>query len=145
LERGTLVQRRSPQRHRRDGKVLGRGGVAAKLLDISATGRHRIDRYELIGEIASGGMATVFLARWTGLAGLHRSLALMRLHPHLQCAKDFVRMLLDEARLAAGMHRPNVVPILEVGAGSVGYYRVMEYIEGETHARLLARAAAGGT
>jgi serine/threonine-protein kinase len=119
--------------------------VAAKLLDISATGRHRIDRYELIGEIASGGMATVFLARLTGLGGFQRFVALKRLHPHLQAEKDFVRMFLDEARLAAGIHHPNVVPILEVGAGSVGYYLVMEYIEGETLARLLARAASAGT
>jgi len=119
--------------------------VAAKLLDISATGRHRIDRYELIGEIASGGMATVFLARLTGLGGFQRFVALKRLHPHLQSEKDFVRMFLDEARLAAGIHHPNVVPILEVGAGSVGYYLVMEYIEGETLARLLARSAAAGT
>lgn len=119
--------------------------MAAKLLDISATGRHRIDRYELIGEIASGGMATVFLARLTGLGGFQRFVALKRLHPHLQSEKDFVRMFLDEARLAAGIHHPNVVPILEVGAGSVGYYLVMEYIEGETLARLLARAASAGT
>jgi len=119
--------------------------VAAKLLDISATGRHRIDRYELIGEIASGGMATVFLARLTGLGGFQRFVALKRLHPHLQSEKDFVRMFLDEARLAAGIHHPNVVPILEVGAGSVGYYLVMEYIEGETLARLLARSASAGT
>ncbi len=119
--------------------------MAAKLLDISATGRHRIDRYELIGEIASGGMATVFLARLTGLGGFQRFVALKRLHPHLQSEKDFVRMFLDEARLAAGIHHPNVVPILEVGAGSVGYYLVMEYIEGETLACLLARAASAGT
>lgn len=119
--------------------------MAAKLLDISATGRHRIDRYELIGEIASGGMATVFLARLTGLGGFQRFVALKRLHPHLQSEKDFVRMFLDEARLAAGIHHPNVVPILEVGAGSVGYYLVMEYIEGETLARLLARSASAGT
>ena len=119
--------------------------VAAKLLDISASGRQRIDRYELIGEIASGGMATVFLARLTGLGGFQRFVALKRLHPHLASEKDFVRMFLDEARLAAGIHHPNVVPILEVGAGRVGYYLVMEYIEGETLARLLARAASVNT
>ena len=44
--------------------------------------------------------------------------------------------------MAAGIHHPNVVPILEVGASQSGYYLVMEYIEGETLARLLARAAA---
>jgi serine/threonine-protein kinase len=53
-------------------------------------------------------------------------------------------MFLDEARLAAGIHHPNVVSILEVGASDRGYYLVMEYIEGDTLARLLARAATSG-
>ncbi|HYN22159.1 MAG TPA: protein kinase, partial [Thermoanaerobaculia bacterium] len=41
-------------------------------------------------------------------------------------------------------HHPNVVPILEVGASQVGYFLVMEYIEGDTLARLLARSASNG-
>ncbi len=51
-------------------------------------------------------------------------------------------MFLDEARLAAGIHHPHVVPILEVGESDSGYYLVMEYIEGDTLARLMARALA---
>lgn len=117
--------------------------VAAKLFD-PAVGRQRVDRYELIGEIASGGMATVYLARLTGVGGFQRFVAMKRLHPHLAHEAEFVEMFLDEARLAAGIHHPNVVPILEVGASPVGYYLVMEYIEGDTFARLLARASNRG-
>jgi eukaryotic-like serine/threonine-protein kinase len=117
--------------------------VAAKLFDPGA-GRQRVDRYELMGEIASGGMATVYLARLTGMGGFQRFVAMKRLHPHLASEKEFVEMFLDEARIAARIHHPNVVPILEVGASSVGYYLVMEYIEGDTLARLLARAASTG-
>ena len=116
--------------------------MGAKLLDVKAAGRQFVDRYELMGEIASGGMATVFLARLTGVGGFQRMYAIKRLHPHLQHEKEFVEMFLDEARLAAGIHHPNVVPILEVGASESAYYLVMEYIEGDTLARLLARAAA---
>lgn len=116
--------------------------MGAKLLDVRATGRQFVDRYELVGEIASGGMATVYLARLTGVGGFQRMYAIKRLHPHLQHEKEFVEMFLDEARLAAGIHHPNVVPILEVGASQNAYYLAMEYIEGETLARLLARAAA---
>jgi len=115
----------------------------AKLFDPSA-GRQRVDRYELVGEIASGGMATVYLARLTGVGGFQRFVAMKRLHPHLATEKEFVEMFLDEARIAARIHHPNVVPILEVGASAVGYYLVMEYIEGDTLARLLARAATRG-
>ncbi|RYZ06519.1 MAG: serine/threonine protein kinase [Myxococcales bacterium] len=114
--------------------------MAAKLFD-PGVGRQRVDRYELMGEIASGGMATVYLARLTGMGGFQRFVAMKRLHPHLASEKEFVEMFLDEARIAARIHHPNVVPILEVGASQVGYYLVMEYIEGDTLARLLARAA----
>jgi len=117
--------------------------VAAKLF-APGTSRQRVDRYELIGEIASGGMATVFLARLTGVGGFQRFVAIKRLHPHLAGEKEFVEMFLDEARLAAGIHHSNVVSILEVGASPLGYYLVMEYVEGDTLARLLARAAGKG-
>ncbi|MCA9643726.1 MAG: serine/threonine protein kinase [Polyangiaceae bacterium] len=115
--------------------------VAAKLIDVGEEGVQRIDRYDLVAEIASGGMATVYLARLAGVGGFQRFVAIKRLHPHLAKEKEFVEMFLDEARLAAGIHHPNVVPILEVGASERGYYLVMEYIEGDTLARLLARAA----
>ena len=100
----------------------------------------RLDRFELIAEIASGGMATVFLARLSGVAGFQRLVAIKRLHPHLAREPEFIEMFLDEARLAARIHHPNVVPIQEVGESDQGYYLVMDYIEGDTLARVLARA-----
>ncbi|MBM4362607.1 MAG: serine/threonine protein kinase, partial [Deltaproteobacteria bacterium] len=118
--------------------------AAPKLLDVGHDGPQRIDRYDLVAEIASGGMATVFLGNLSGMGGFRRLVAIKRLHPHLAKEREFVEMLLDEARLAAGIHHPNVVPILEVGASERGYYLVMEYIEGDTLARLLARSASSG-
>jgi serine/threonine protein kinase len=110
-----------------------------KLLDRG--GHQRLDRYELVAELASGGMATVFLGRILGVGGFQRFVAIKRLHPHLASEQEFVEMFLDEARIAASIHHPNVVPILEVGTSDRGYYLVMEYIEGDTLARILARAA----
>jgi serine/threonine-protein kinase len=104
----------------------------------------RLERYELIAELAAGGMATVLLARLSGAGGFQRLFAIKRLHPHLAHEQDFVQMFLDEARLAARIHHPNVVPILEVGTSEAGYYLVMEYIEGETLARLLTTCAQAG-
>jgi serine/threonine-protein kinase len=103
-----------------------------------------VERYELLAELAAGGMATVFLARLGGAGGFQRLVAIKRLHPHLAHEREFVEMFLDEARLAARIHHPNVVPILEVGTSDVGYFLVMEYIEGETLARLLGRTASRG-
>jgi serine/threonine-protein kinase len=112
-----------------------------RLLDPNDSKR-RLDRYELIGELASGGMATVFLGRLGGVGGFQRFVAIKRLHPHLANEEEFIEMFLDEARLAAGIHHPHVVPILEVGESESGYYLVMEYVEGDTLARLMARALA---
>ncbi len=124
-----------------------RSGRAAtgnlKLLD-PTDDRKQLDRYELIGEIASGGMASVFLARLAGVAGFQRFYAIKRLHPHLADEQEFIDMFLDEARLAAGIHHPNVVPILEVGTSDAGYYLVMDYIEGDTLSGVISRAGAYG-
>ena len=119
--------------------------ASVKLLDPSDP-KNRLDRYELIGEIATGGMAVVYLARIAGLGGFQRFVAIKRLHTHLAQEQEFVEMFLDEARLAAGIHNPHVVPILEVGGGGEnGYYLVMEYIEGDTLARVATRAAGRAT
>ena len=111
-----------------------------KLLEPAAA--QKLDRYELIGEIAAGGMATVYLGRLAGAGGFQRFVAVKRLHPHLAHEAEFVEMFLDEARLAAGIHHPHVVPILEVGTSEDGFYLVMEYVEGDTLARLMALAVA---
>jgi eukaryotic-like serine/threonine-protein kinase len=116
----------------------------AKLLSVDGEGE-RLDRFELVAELASGGMATVYLARLSGVAGFQRLVAIKRLHPHLAKEPDFIEMFLDEARLAARIHHPNVVPIQEVGESKQGYYLVMDYVDGDTLARLLARAAQGKT
>ncbi len=106
--------------------------------------RRRLDPYEIIGEIASGGMATVFLGRLAGAGGFSRFVAIKQLHPHLAREEQFVQMFLDEARLAAGIHNPHVVPILEVGMSKAGYFLVMEFIEGDTLAGLTVRALQSG-
>jgi eukaryotic-like serine/threonine-protein kinase len=99
--------------------------------------RRRLDRYELIAEIASGGMATVMLARLAGAGGFSRLFAIKLLHPHLANDPQFVDMLLDEARLAAQIHHANAVPIIDVCQSSLGLYLVMDYIEGFSFSRIL--------
>jgi serine/threonine-protein kinase len=84
-------------------------------------------------------MATVFLARLPGAGGFERMVAIKRLHPHLERDKEFVEMFLDEARIAARIHHPNVVSTLEIGESERGYFLVMDYIEGTTLARVLSK------
>ena len=73
-----------------------------------------IGRYLLFDEIAAGGMATVHLGRMIGPAGFSRTVAIKRLHAQFVKDPEFVAMLLDEARLAARIHHPNVASTLDV-------------------------------
>src|SRR5580704_9338075 len=95
-----------------------------------------IGRYALYDEIASGGMATVHIGRLLGPVGFSRTVAIKRLHPQFAKDPDFVSMFLDEARLAARIRHPNVIGTLDVVALEGELFLVMEYVPGESLARL---------
>jgi serine/threonine-protein kinase len=97
----------------------------------------RVGRYELLAQLGRGGMATVYLARARGLGGFEREVALKLTHTHLRDEAGFSKHLLEEARLAARIRHPNVVPVLDVGDDPRGVFLVMEYIEGDTLAGLV--------
>ena len=75
-----------------------------------------VGRYALFEVIATGGMAAVHLGRLMGQVGFARTVAIKRLHPNFACDPEFVAMLMDEARLAARIRHPNVVPTLDIVA-----------------------------
>jgi hypothetical protein len=96
-----------------------------------------VGRYAIHEEIASGGMATVHLGRRLGPVSFSRTVAIKRLHAHLAREPEFVAMFLDEARLAARVRHPNVVPTLDVVTADGQPFLVMEYVQGVSLARLL--------
>ncbi len=100
----------------------------------------QLGRYTLHAELAAGGMAAVYLARQTGAVGFGKTVAIKRLHPHLARDQYFVTMFLDEARLAARITHPNVVPILDVVSTDSELFLVLEYVRGETLSGLLRAA-----
>jgi eukaryotic-like serine/threonine-protein kinase len=97
----------------------------------------RYGRYETISQIASGGMATVYLGRAVGVGGFERKVAVKVMHDHIADDPDFVAMFLDEARLAARIHHPNVVGTMDVQKTEDAMFLVMEYIEGASLRRAL--------
>jgi serine/threonine-protein kinase len=101
-----------------------------------------IGRYAIYDAIASGGMATVHLGRLIGPAGFLRTVAVKRLHPQYASDPEFSSMLLDEARLAARIHHPNVVSTLDVVVAEEKneLLLVMEYIRGDSLSKLVRRA-----
>lgn len=96
-----------------------------------------LGRYELLGLIATGGMGKVYLARAVGEGGFEREVALKVMHDHLLLEPDFIGMFLDEARLAARIRHPHVVPTLDIQKTDTNLFLVMEFVEGLTASSLL--------
>ena len=104
----------------------------------------RVDRYDILYKLASGGMGAVYVARSVSVGGFERLVAIKVLHAHLAEEEEFITMLLDEARLAARIRHPNVVSTLDVAHWEDLHFLVMEYVEGDHLAGLLTRAHTEG-
>lgn len=88
-------------------------------------------KYTLLRELASGGMAKVYLALQRAVAGFEKLVVVKRILPELARDVNFVEMLLAEARTAATLNHPNVVQTFDVGEHEGTYFIAMEYINGE--------------
>jgi serine/threonine-protein kinase len=95
-----------------------------------------VGRYALYEEIAAGGMASVHYGRLLGAGGFSRTVAVKRLHPQYARDPEFSAQFIDEARLASRIQHPNVVQTLDAVSLDKELLLVMEYIPGETLARL---------
>jgi serine/threonine-protein kinase len=91
----------------------------------------RFGKYLLVGEIAVGGMAEVFLAVHKGIESYIKVVVIKRVLPHLSNNPEFVRMFVDEARLVARIEHPNIVRTYEFGEVNGQYFTAMEYLPGE--------------
>jgi hypothetical protein len=85
-------------------------------------------------------MAELFLARADGIEGFAKLVALKRILPHKATSERFVRMLLNEARLVAGLDHPNIAQVHDVGLEHGEYFFAMEYVHGQDLAHVLHRA-----
>ncbi|MFO0648258.1 MAG: serine/threonine-protein kinase [Polyangiales bacterium] len=96
----------------------------------------RIGKFDVIAEIGTGGMASVYLARSTAAGGFNRLVAIKVMHPHLSQEDSFVEMFLDEARVAATIQHPNVVSIIDVGIEEGLIFLIMDYVEGDSFSNI---------
>jgi serine/threonine-protein kinase len=106
----------------------GAGGVAAGR-DDPLIGKLLDRRYDIRGQIARGGMATVYLALDTRL---DRLVAVKVMHPSLAEDPDFVARFHREARTAAGLSHGNVVAVYDQGWDGPYAFLVMEFVAGRT-------------
>jgi hypothetical protein len=104
----------------------------------------RLGKYELIRSLAVGGMAELHLARVAGIDGFEKIVVLKRILPQLAADAEFVRMFLDEARVSAALHHPNLVQVFDYGEASGSCFFTMEWVRGEDLAAVVSTAARRG-
>lgn len=90
----------------------------------------RLGRYLIEKEIASGGMATVYRAKLIGIEGFEKEVAIKKIQPFWSHKQEFVKMLIDEAKILVHLHHDNIVHVIELGKEKNAYFIVMEYVNG---------------
>ena len=100
----------------------------------------RLGQYELLEKFAEGGMAEVWFGRVVGAEGFFREVAVKRLLASSSRDDELVSMFLDEARLGASLHHPNIVSVLDLGGADGGWFLVMELVDGPHLGRLFAHS-----
>lgn len=103
-----------------------------------------IERYMLLQELESGGMAHVYLARRSGPGGFRRLVAIKRIRPELAGDELLLRSFLEEGRIGALLRHPSLVPVEDVGEHDGLPFLVMEFVHGRNTAVVAQRGSACG-
>ncbi len=105
----------------------------------------QLGRYQVLTQLAVGGMAELYLAYFTGPGGFRKFVALKRILPAYRSDDEFVAMFLDEARISAALSHANIAQVFELGEANRDFYIAMEFIEGQDLGRInrAARKAGG--
>jgi eukaryotic-like serine/threonine-protein kinase len=91
----------------------------------------RLNGYQLLDEIARGGMGKIFLAVKVGSDGFRKVVTVKRLHSALLRDQDHVDMFIDEASISSHVSHPFVREVLDFGYENGAYFMVMEFLDGE--------------
>ena len=107
----------------------------------SLDGARTLGSYQLLSQLAVGGMAEIYVARTHGVGGFEKLVALKVIHPNFSADPDFVQMLVDEAKLSVQLTHANIVQTFDLGRVDEQYYIAMELIDGIDLYKLLRRAS----
>jgi len=97
----------------------------------------KFGRYFLVDRIAVGGMAEVYRAVTQGVEGFRRTFVVKRILADKAKSSTFIRMFIDEARICAALHHPNVVQVYDFGSVDGSYFLAMEYLQGKDLSSLM--------
>jgi eukaryotic-like serine/threonine-protein kinase len=101
-------------------------------------------KYTLLERISVGGMAEVFRAKAFGAEGFERLVAVKRILPNIAEDQEFIRMFVDEAKLALQLHHANIAQIADWGVVHGAYYIALEHVHGRDVRSLFERIRPSG-
>lgn len=102
------------------------------------------EKYVLVEHIATGGMAEIYRATYSGIEGFAKELVIKRLREEFAERPNVVEMFLDEARVAATLTHQNVVHTYDLGEIGGEYFIAMELLKGEELVSVLRKSAKTG-
>ena len=88
-------------------------------------------KYYLLERINVGGMAEVFKAKAFGVEGFERLVAVKKILPAVAEDDEFIRMFIDEAKIAVQLNHANIAQIFDLGMADGAYYIALEYVPGK--------------
>ena len=97
-------------------------------------------KYYLLERINVGGMAEVFKAKAFGVEGFERLVAVKRILPSVAQDEEFIRMFIDEAKIAVQLNHANIAQIFDLGMADGAYYIALEYVPGKVLRTLFENA-----
>jgi eukaryotic-like serine/threonine-protein kinase len=97
-------------------------------------------KYQLLEQLARGGMAEVFKAKAHGVEGFEKVLVIKRILPELSQNPRFVEMFINEAKIAVTLSHANIVQVFDLGHTQDTYFIAMEYVAGMDLATMLRLA-----
>src|SRR5436190_521125 len=125
------------------GRLLGRRVCGATMVPY----RPRMashGRYTILGKLADGGMAEIFLATQHGAEGFEKLVVLKRILTPYSADPQFRNMMLDEAHISMSLQHSNIAQVLDLGVAGGRYFLALELVDGWDLERILQRAYGAG-
>ena len=101
-------------------------------------------RYTILGKLADGGMAEIFLATQHGAEGFEKLIVLKRILTPYSADPQFRNMMLDEAHISMSLQHSNIAQVLDLGVAGGRYFLALELVDGWDLERILQRAYGAG-
>src|SRR5262245_25552532 len=99
-------------------------------------------RYTILGKLADGGMAEIFLATQHGAEGFEKHIVLKRILTPYSADPQFRNMMLDEAHISMSLQHSNIAQVLDFGVAGGRYFLALELVDGWDVEKVLPRAYA---